>query len=172
MNEFDKIVGLSYLRGMHLNDSKTMLGSRKDRHENIGMYVLLFLHSRCYIRHINRGYLGLSAFRNLMSDERVQDIPLILETPSFEAPREVWTKEIAVLQQLSETVTNSTENQDVLRSIIGDAQDDETLVDVITDVVKTMEGAKTIKTAGKQGTKAGKRKRDEDDNDDEVEGQE
>jgi len=107
-----------------------------------------------------------------MSDERVQDIPLILETPSFEAPREVWTKEIAVLQQLSETVTNSTENQDVLRSIIGDAQDDETLVDVITDVVKTMEGAKTIKTAGKQGTKAGKRKRDEDDNDDEVEGQE
>lgn len=170
MNEFDKIVGLSYLRGMHLNDSKTMLGSRKDRHENIGMYVLLFLHSRCYIRHINRGYLGLSAFRNLMSDERVQDIPLILETPSFEAPREVWTKEIAVLQQLSETVTNSTENQDVLRSIIGDAQDDETLVDVITDVVKTMEGAKTIKTAGKQGTKAGKRKRDEDN--DEVEGQE
>jgi len=107
-----------------------------------------------------------------MNDERVQDIPLILETPSFEAPKEVWAKEIAILQQLSETVTNSTENQDVLRSIIGDARDDETLVNVITDVVKTMEGAKTIKTAGKRGAKAGKRKRDEDDNDDEAEGQE
>jgi len=104
-----------------------------------------------------------------MNDERVQDIPLILETPSFEAPKEVWTKEIAILQQLSETVTNSTENQDVLRSIIGDVRDDETLVGVITDVVKTMDGAKTTKTTAKRGTKAGKRKRGEDDNDDETE---
>lgn len=40
MNEFDRVVGLSYLRGMHLNDSKTMLGSHKDRHENIGACVL------------------------------------------------------------------------------------------------------------------------------------
>lgn len=139
MNEFDKVVGLSYLRGMHLNDSKTMLGSHRDRHENIGV-----------------GYLGLSAFRNLMNDERIQNIPLILETPSFEAPKEVWAKEIAILQQLSATVTNSAENQDVLRSIIGDARDDEMLVDVIKNAVKIMEGSKSVKTGnapGKRGKK-------------------
>jgi len=110
-----------------------------------------------------------------MNDKRVQDIPLILETPSFEAPKEVWAKEIAVLQQLSETVTRCTENQDLLRSIIGDARDDETLVGVIKDVVKIMEGAQSTKkgnATGKRGTKAGKRKRDEDDHDDDTEGQE
>ena len=37
---FDEQVGLSYLCGMHLNDSKTPLGSKKDRHENIGLYVV------------------------------------------------------------------------------------------------------------------------------------
>ena len=38
---FDEQVGLSYLRGMHINDSKTPLGSKKDRHENIGLYVVI-----------------------------------------------------------------------------------------------------------------------------------
>jgi hypothetical protein len=37
VSKFDAEVGLQYLRGMHLNDSKTELGSKKDRHENIGL---------------------------------------------------------------------------------------------------------------------------------------
>ena len=37
--EFDREVGLSFLRGMHINDSKGALGSKKDRHENIGLYA-------------------------------------------------------------------------------------------------------------------------------------
>lgn len=37
VTEFERDVGLSYLRGMHLNDSKGALASKKDRHENIGM---------------------------------------------------------------------------------------------------------------------------------------
>lgn len=37
VEEFDREVGLEYLRGMHLNDSKADLGSKKDRHENIGL---------------------------------------------------------------------------------------------------------------------------------------
>ena len=37
--EFERDVGLSYLRGMHLNDSKGALASKKDRHENIGLSV-------------------------------------------------------------------------------------------------------------------------------------
>lgn len=40
VSDFDKIVGLKYLRGMHLNDSKATLASKKDRHENIGLHVL------------------------------------------------------------------------------------------------------------------------------------
>ena len=39
VSDFDSQVGMPYLRGMHLNDSKTQLGSKRDRHENIGMYV-------------------------------------------------------------------------------------------------------------------------------------
>ena len=91
-----------------------------------------------------------------MNDERIQNIPLILETPSFEAPKEVWAREIAILQRLSATVTNSAENQDVLCSIIGDARDDEMLVDVIKNAVKIMEGSKTVNTGnatGKRGKK-------------------
>ena len=48
-----------------------------------------------------RGYLGLATFRHILTDPRTQNIPLILETPSFEQPEEVWGKEIAVLQRIS-----------------------------------------------------------------------
>jgi AP endonuclease-1 len=41
MAEFDEKIGIGYLRGMHINDSKTELGSKRDRHENIGLYVLV-----------------------------------------------------------------------------------------------------------------------------------
>ncbi|KAJ7718963.1 xylose isomerase-like protein [Mycena maculata] len=81
--DFDAQVGLSYLRGMHLNDSKTEFNSKRDRHENIGM-----------------GRIGILGFHHILNDTRFQDIPLILETPSFEKP-EVWAKEIAALNGLS-----------------------------------------------------------------------
>lgn len=84
LTKFDNQVGLSYLRGMHLNDSKTEFNSKRDRHENIGL-----------------GHLGISAFQHILNDPRVQNIPLILETPSFEQPAEVWGKEIEVLMKLS-----------------------------------------------------------------------
>lgn len=41
MAEFKRDVGIQYLRSMHLNDSKGTLGSKKDRHQNIGLYVCL-----------------------------------------------------------------------------------------------------------------------------------
>ncbi|KAG2337235.1 AP endonuclease [Suillus weaverae] len=89
VSTFDTEVGLSYLKGLHLNDSKTALGSKKDRHENIGL-----------------GTLGISTFRHIVSDPRTQDIPLILETPTFEAT-EIWTKEISALNCLSNLVDDS-----------------------------------------------------------------
>lgn len=74
--KFDEIIGLTYLRGMHLNDDKRECGSRIDRHECIG-----------------RGTLGPEFFHRLMNDSRFDGIPLILETPDDT----LWAQEIAWL---------------------------------------------------------------------------
>lgn len=63
ISEFDRIVGLDLLKAIHLNDSRTPLGSRRDRHEHIG-----------------RGAIGDSGFRNLLNDPRFEHIPMYLET--------------------------------------------------------------------------------------------
>ncbi len=73
---FDKIVGFKYLSGMHINDSKPPLGSRVDRHHSLG-----------------EGEIGLDAFRMIMNDTRMDDIPLVLET----IDESIWDKEIAML---------------------------------------------------------------------------
>lgn len=79
--EFDKIVGFSYLKGMHLNDSKKELGTRVDRHESIG-----------------KGFIGLETFRYIMNDDRFEEMPLILETPNSY----IWADEIRLLYGLKE----------------------------------------------------------------------
>jgi deoxyribonuclease-4 len=79
--EFDRIVGFQYLKGMHLNDDKKNQGSRVDRHASLG-----------------EGTLGLDAFRMLMADSRLDNIPLILETPDDSR----WTEEIRMLKKMSE----------------------------------------------------------------------
>ncbi|RDB22943.1 putative endonuclease 4 [Hypsizygus marmoreus] len=84
LEKFHSQVGLSYLRGMHLNDSKTPLNSKRDRHENIGM-----------------GHIGLRGFHHILNDPRIHNIPLILETQNFETPEQTWAKEIEVLNKLS-----------------------------------------------------------------------
>ena len=42
VKEFEETIGVKYLCGMHLNDSKTPAGSKRDRHENIGLYVISY----------------------------------------------------------------------------------------------------------------------------------
>ena len=64
MQEFDDVIGLQYLRALHLNDSKAPRGSRRDLHANIGT-----------------GFLGLRAFHNIMNEPRFEGLPMILETP-------------------------------------------------------------------------------------------
>lgn len=76
--EFDRIIGLNYLSGLHLNDSKRGIGSRIDRHESLG-----------------QGTLGEGFFRMLMADPRMDNIPLILETPNTD----LWAEEIKWLYQ-------------------------------------------------------------------------
>lgn len=76
---FDEIVGFKYLSGMHLNDTKKGLASKVDRHETLG-----------------NGVLGADFFSFLMNDPRMDNIPLILETPD----ESIWAQEIAWLKSL------------------------------------------------------------------------
>ncbi|CAG8502349.1 8010_t:CDS:2, partial [Acaulospora morrowiae] len=81
MSEFSRKIGFQYLRGIHLNDSLTDLGSNRDRHANIG-----------------KGFLGLEPFRLIMNDSRLDGIPLILETPVEQDGD--YKKEIELLYEL------------------------------------------------------------------------
>ena len=67
--ELDDVVGLNLVKAMHMNDSKTPLGSRVDRHEHIG-----------------HGYVSVEAFRVLVNHPRLREVPKILETPKGEGP--------------------------------------------------------------------------------------
>lgn len=79
MERFDKMVGMKYLRGMHLNDSKVDLNSHVDRHESLGA-----------------GLLGIDVFKCIMRDKRFENIPLVLETPN----EELWAQEIQLLMEM------------------------------------------------------------------------
>ncbi|GAB1403190.1 deoxyribonuclease IV [Lentimicrobium sp.] len=74
--EFDRIIGLQYLKGIHLNDSKKPLGSRVDRHDSIG-----------------KGFLGNEVFKRIVNDKRFNNMPIILETPD----ESLWAEEISML---------------------------------------------------------------------------
>src|SRR5664279_5218303 len=71
--KFSEVVGFGFLKGMHLNDSKKDIGTRVDRHDNIG-----------------KGFLGDELFRMIVNDTRFDDMPLILETPE----ESLWEEEI------------------------------------------------------------------------------
>jgi len=76
-NEFERIVGFRYLKGIHLNDAMVKLGSKKDRHESIG-----------------KGNIGMEFFKRFMKDDRFNGIPIILET----IDETIWTQEIQLLR--------------------------------------------------------------------------
>ena len=76
-SKFGDVIGFRYLRGMHLNDSKKELGSRVDRHDNVG-----------------KGLIGMELFKMIMQDERFNHIPIILETPD----ETLWAEEIKLLR--------------------------------------------------------------------------
>jgi deoxyribonuclease IV len=78
---FDAVVGVSFLKGLHLNDGKKSRGSRVDRHERLG-----------------KGTLGIETFRMIMTDPRFDNIPMILETPDPSR----WAEEIRLLKGMIE----------------------------------------------------------------------
>jgi deoxyribonuclease-4 len=79
--EFDRVVGLRFLRAMHLNDAIQPLGSRLDRHASIGS-----------------GMIGLDGFAHIMRHPALDEMPLILETPGADN----WKAEIRLLYSLQE----------------------------------------------------------------------
>ena len=82
LEEFDRVVGLSRLRAVHINDSKNPCGAHKDRHEKIG-----------------QGFIGVEAFERIVNHPALRELPFILETPN-ELPG--YAEEIALLRSLVE----------------------------------------------------------------------
>ena len=82
LDQFDHVIGLEYLKAIHMNDSMNPLGSHKDRHEKIG-----------------KGQIGSEAMRRIINHPKLQGLPIILETPNDDAG---WTEEIALLRSQHE----------------------------------------------------------------------
>ena len=81
LRRFDAAVGLSRLRAIHLNDSKNPLGSRKDRHEKLGL-----------------GHIGLDALARVVNHPLLRHLPFYLEPPQDALSG--WASEIATLRSL------------------------------------------------------------------------
>ena len=83
IEHFDKIIGLNKLKVIHLNDCKSDLGAKVDRHENIG-----------------HGKIPLETFKLIMHDKRLFDIPKILETPEPADGSPIYEKDLKLLKSL------------------------------------------------------------------------
>ena len=81
LDEFDRIVGLSYLKCIHINDSKNIKGAKKDRHENIGY-----------------GSLGFDNLIKIIYNSKLENIPKILETPYIN-DKPPYKEEIAMIRE-------------------------------------------------------------------------
>lgn len=80
LDEFDRVIGLNRLKAVHLNDSMNPMGSHKDRHQKLG-----------------EGYLGLEAISRIINNERLRDLPFLLETPN---ELDGYAREISMLKEL------------------------------------------------------------------------
>ncbi len=65
LGEFDKIIGIDKLKAMHINDSMNSIGSHKDRHQKLG-----------------EGTIGSEAFKNIVTNKYIRNLPMLLETPN------------------------------------------------------------------------------------------
>lgn len=95
-DEFDATIGLNHLEVMHINDSKKELGSRVDRHDDIG-----------------KGKIGLEAFRMLFNDPRFFDVPKLLETPKHDHDKDElggYARNMQVIKHLLSDATKKSLN--------------------------------------------------------------
>ncbi|KAI9658697.1 MAG: hypothetical protein M1821_002257 [Bathelium mastoideum] len=108
LQKFDDVIGIKYLKALHLNDSKAPLNSNRDLHFNIGL-----------------GFLGLRTFHSIMNEPRLHGMPLVLETPITKLDddgnvvkdvkgkeiedKNIWAQEIKLLESLVGMDTESEE---------------------------------------------------------------
>ena len=97
---FDKEIGLSYIKCIHINDSKNNQGSHKDRHENFGF-----------------GELGFNNLINIIYNERLKDIPKILETPYVSIDDESKEKIYPPYKYEIEMIRNKTFDENLITKI-------------------------------------------------------
>lgn len=81
LEDFDRIIGIDKIKCIHINDSKNPLGSRKDRHENIGY-----------------GTIGFDNLLSVIYNEKLADIPKILETPYIDKVKAPYKEEIEMIR--------------------------------------------------------------------------
>ncbi len=79
LEEFDRVIGLSRLRAVHLNDSMNPVGSHKDRHQKLG-----------------EGTIGLEALARIINHPSLRDLPFYLETPN---DLDGYAREIALMKE-------------------------------------------------------------------------
>ncbi len=100
LDEFDKVIGLDYLKCIHINDSKNTIGSHKDRHENIGL-----------------GTIGFDNLINVIYNKRIENLPKILETPYVDDIESDKKRVYPPYKFEIEMIKNKTNNPKLLENI-------------------------------------------------------
>ncbi|KAI2638031.1 AP endonuclease [Xylaria nigripes] len=152
MSKFDEVVGMSYLRALHINDSKAPFESHRDLHANIGT-----------------GYLGLRAFHNVVNYDAFAGLPMILETP-IDRPgpdgkkvedKQIWADEIKLLERLIGMDPSSEEFTSLEKKLHADGASERAKIQEQVDRKSAKDAKKTrAKPKGKK-----KKKADEDSDD-------
>ena len=83
LGSFDKLIGIDKIKCIHINDSKNIIASHKDRHENIG-----------------KGTIGLNTLINVIDCDKLKDVPKILETPYIDG-KAPYKEEISLIRSIS-----------------------------------------------------------------------
>lgn len=102
LDEFDKKIGIKYIGCIHVNDSKNILGSHKDRHENIGL-----------------GTIGFDNLINVIYNKKLENVPKILETPYVTKDDNSKDKEYPPYKYEIDMIRNKEFNNDLIRNIRG-----------------------------------------------------
>jgi AP endonuclease-1 len=162
MAEFDKVIGLKYLKALHINDSKAPLFSNRDLHARIGT-----------------GYLGLRAFHNVVNDERLHGLPMVLETPidgvdengKKTEDKSIWAREIKMLESLVGMDVDSREFKELEAELQEEGVDERKRVGEQVDRKKAKDAkpkkAKDAKPKKAKGKKKAKVETEDEEEDDE-----
>ena len=150
LGEFDKTVGIKYLRALHLNDSKAPFQSHRDLHANIGT-----------------GFLGLRAFHAIVNEPRFEGLPIVLETPievrdedgnvvkdekgKVKEDKGIWAQEIKMLESFVGMDVESEEFLTLEKALARKGEGERKRVN--DQVERREEKAKEKATKGKKGTK-------------------